>query len=56
MIFKITRTSDESCKWREISTIEQLMEFAEENEHDLVVGFDPLDNEPFIEIYDDYRE
>lgn len=56
MIFKITRTSGVSCKWREISTIEQLMEFAKENEHDLVVGFDPLDNEPFIEIYDDYRE
>lgn len=57
MKFNVTKTSDYAYEEVvEISSLEELKEFQRKNmEHHLIIDFFSS-HDPFIEIYDDYRE
>lgn len=58
MKFNVTKTSDRNYRNQlNISTIEELMEFADDNGQLIISPYNPATNkQPSIEIYDDWRE
>lgn len=55
MIFRLSHTNGLSEDIVSIDTLEQLMCLQEKCGHELIVGRN-TDGQPYIEIYDDYRE
>ena len=57
MKFKVKKTSDWNYSENvDISTLEELMEFADDNGQLIISPHNPITKQPSIEIYDDWRE